>query len=124
MFDYEQGLFSIHDARTKEVLLSDARFGLPSGKAPKNVTFIKTEAVDDALGSGKRIILEVENWHQLRYYNAAKLLFSYTLYENNPALVFGFGLTTPNYFSMRLMGCTPLSGGCLFGGKAIFPPTV
>ena len=122
VFDYKQGLFSIHDAQTNEVLLSKARFGLPSGKAPGSVTLTKTEDVHDTLGTGKRIILEVDNWHQLRYYNAAKLLLSYTLYENNPALVFGFGLKTPNYFSMRLMGCKPLAGGCLFGGKAMEHP--
>lgn len=121
-FDYKQGLFSIHDAQNDEVLLSDARFGLPSGKAPGSVKLMKVEDVKDALGIGKRIILEVENWHLLRYYNSAKLLFSYTLYENSPALVLGFGLNTPNYFSMRLMGSTPLAGGRLFGGRDIERP--
>jgi hypothetical protein len=46
-------------------------------------------------------------------------LFSYTLYDNSPALVFGFGLKTPNYFSMRLRGSEPLAGGRLFGSRDI-----
>ena len=33
------------------------------------------------------------------------------LYENNPALVCGFGLKLPNYISFRLNESTPLAGG-------------
>ncbi len=121
-FDYRKGVFSIHDARDEEVLLSEARFGLPSGNAPGSVKLMKVEEVQDKLGIGKRIILEVEDRNLLRYYTPAKRLFSYTLYENNPALVCGFGLKTPNYLSLRLMGSQPLTGGRLFGGRDIEQP--
>jgi len=121
-FDYKKGVFSVHDAHNEEVLLSGARFGLPSGKAPGSVKLMKVEDVLDALGIGKRIILEVEDRNLLRYYTPAKRLFSYTLYENNPALMFGFGLKTPNYISMRLMESKPLAGGRLFGGRNIDQP--
>ncbi len=126
VFAYEQGGFSIHDARTGEVLLSNARFGLPSGEAPGSVKLMKVEDVQDALGIGKRMILEVEDWNLFRYgsfrasgHRPAQSLFSYTLYENNPALVLGFGLKTPNYISMRLMKSQPLAAGQLFGGRTL-----
>jgi hypothetical protein len=121
-FDYKQGAFSIHDAHNKEVLLSGARFGLPSGETPGSVELMKVEDVRNALGIGKRIILEVEDRNLLRYYTPAKHLFSYTLYENSPALVLGFGLKTPNYISIRLMESKPLAGGCLFAGREIEHP--
>jgi hypothetical protein len=121
-FDYKQGVFSIQDARNNETLLSEARFGLPWGKSPGGVKLMTVEDVQDCLGTGKRIILEVVDRSVLRHYERAQRLFSYTLYENHPALVFGFGLKTPNYFSMHLRESTPLAGARLFGGQAMSQP--
>jgi hypothetical protein len=128
-FDLEQGTFSIQDAKSDEDLLTDARFGLPSGEAPGEVGLLKVEDVRDALGAGKRVIVEVTDWNLLRYgsFNAsgrtpARQLFSYTLYEERPALVLGFGLKTTNYISMRLMGSKPLASGRLFGGREMSRP--
>jgi len=121
-FDYKQGLFSVQDAQNGEVLLADARFALPSGKGPAGVKLMTVEDVQDRLGAGKRLILEVADRSVLRYYERAKRLFSYTLYENTPALVFGFGLKTPNYFSMRLRESEPLAGARLFGGRDMERP--
>ena len=120
VFD-KQGTFSIHDAQSKEALLSDARFALPWGRRG-GVEKMYAEDVRDALGVGKRVILEVSDRNELRYQGAAKRLFSYALYENNPALVCGFGLKTPNYLSLRVMGGRPLAGGRLFGGREMTRP--
>ncbi len=129
VLDLEQGTFSVHDAKSNEELLTDARFGLPSGEAPGDVGLLKVEDVRDALGVGKRVIVEVTDWNLLRYGSfkasgrtPARQLFSYTLYEGQPALVCGFGLKTPNYISMRLMGSKPLAGGQLFGGREMNRP--
>ncbi len=129
VFDLDHGTLSIRDAKTDEELLSDARFGLPSGEPPGEVALLETEEVRDAVGTGKRVILQVTDWNLLRYGSfkssgrtPARRLFSYTLYENRPALVFGFGLKTPNYISMRLMGSKPLAGGRLFGGREMSRP--
>ena len=121
LFD-KQGAFAIYDAQSEEVLLSDARFGLPSGRRG-DVEKMDVEDVQDVLGVGKRVILVVTDRNELRYQAAAKRLFSYALYENNPALVCGFGLELPNYLSLRLMGSRPLAGGRLFGGRDIENPT-
>jgi len=128
VFD-EQGTFSIHDAKTNEALLSGARFGLPSGELPNSVKLLEHEDVQDALGIGKRLVFEIEDWNLLRYGSfrasgapPAPSLFSYTLYENNPALVLGFGLKTHYYISMRLTKSQPLAGGQLFGGAKMDHP--
>jgi hypothetical protein len=120
VFD-EQGAFSIHDAQSKEVLLSDARFGLPWGRRG-GIEKIYVEDVRDAFGVGERVILEVSDRNELRYQGAAKHLFYYALYEHNPALVCGFGLKTPNYLSLRLRQSRPLAGGRLFGGRELKQP--
>jgi hypothetical protein len=128
-FDFETGGFSISDAATGDALLSEARFGLPSGEAPGEVKVLGTEDVRDPLGSGKRLLVEVQDSNLLRYSSVkhgsadpARQLFSYTLYEGSPALVFGFGLRTHHYISMRLMGARPLAGGRLFGGRELKNP--
>ena len=116
-----QGGFSIHDATSDEVLLSDARFALPHGKRG-TVVQMYAEDIKDALGVGKRLTLEVADFNELGYQGRpnrayAYLLYTYALYENNPALVCGFGVKMPNYLSFRLMESTPLGGGRFFDGK-------
>jgi len=129
VFDYELGAFSIRDVESREALLTNARFGLPSGEMPESIKLLKTEDVQDDLGTGKRLTIEVQDWNLLRYgsfqasgKSPAQHLFTYTLYEKSPALVFGFGLKTHNYISMRLMKSQPLAEGRLFGGLDMTEP--
>lgn len=122
----EEGGFSIHDAKSKAPLLSDSRFWLPRGKRGK-VVRMSAEEVEDALGLGRRVVLEVADFNELGYWGRAgriyaNRIYTYALYEDNPALVCGFGLKMPSYLSLRLMESTPLAGGRLFGGKEIKEP--
>ncbi|MEO2008822.1 MAG: sialate O-acetylesterase [Pirellulaceae bacterium] len=122
----DDGGFSIRDAKTKLPLLLDSRFWLPRGK-PGKVVELSAEEVDDALGKGRRVVLQVADFNDLGYWGRsgriyANRIYTYTLYENNPALVCGFGLKLPSYLSMRLAEGTPLAGGQLFGGKEIKNP--
>ncbi|MCF7954256.1 MAG: hypothetical protein K9M75_00500 [Phycisphaerae bacterium] len=125
VFD-EQGTFSIFDAKSKDTLLSDARYGLPRGRSGK-VVKMYAEDIKDDFGNGKRVMLEVHDFDDLGFRGWGNrpfgyLLYSYSLYENNPALVCGFGVRMPNYFSFRLKESTPLAGGKFFGGKEIKEP--
>jgi hypothetical protein len=125
VFD-EQGSFSIQDAQDGDALLSDARFGLPRDNRGK-VVKMSAQKVSDALGEGKRVTLKVANYDKLGFkgrYNRpyAHLLYTYTLYENRPGLVCGFGVAMPNYFSFRLKEATPLAGGEFFAGQQIKQP--
>ena len=116
-----QGSFTIQDAKTGDVLLSDARFALPWGRTG-NVESITVADLADELGTGKRVTLEVVDNNELDYPNATKQLFTYALYENQPALVCGFGLKTPNFLSLRFRESRPIGGGTLFDGKTIDKP--
>lgn len=126
--DLATGIFTIADAQSQEVLLSKARFALPSGDVPGTITLLKTEEVADALGTGKRVLLAVQDRGHVtfgaRYGRGEPILhlFSYTLYEKSPALVLGFGLKTQNYISTRLLKSQPLAGGELFGGRPLAGP--
>ena len=97
----KDGTFSIQETGSGEILLADARFALPWDRRGV-VDSISTEDIQDELGRGKRVILEVTDSNELRYQAPAKRLFTYALYENHPALVCGFGIKTPNYLSLRL----------------------
>lgn len=127
-FDLQQGLFTVADTQSKEILFANARFALPSGEAPGTITLLKTEDVQDSLGTGKRVILAVQDRGHVtfgsRYGRGEPILhlFSYTLYEKSPALVLGFGLKTQHYISTRLMKSQPLAGGELFGGRPLTSP--
>jgi hypothetical protein len=117
----KDGAFSIKEAASGEVLLSDARFALPWDRRGK-VESISAEEIHDELGRGKRVIVEVTDASELSYPAPAKRWFTYALYENHPALVCGFGIKTPNYLSLRLRDARPLGGGKFFGGKTIEKP--
>jgi hypothetical protein len=116
-----QGFFTIQDAKTGDVLLSNARFALPWGRTG-NVESITVADLTDELGTGKRVTLSVVDSNELRYHRALKQLFTYALYENHPALVCGFGLETPNFLSLRVRESRPLGGGQFFGGRTIEKP--
>jgi hypothetical protein len=116
-----QGTFTVTDARSGAILLGDARFALPWGRVGR-VTAISADDFTDELGPGKRVTLEVVDDSELHYQNGTRMLFTYALHEDHPALVSGFGLKTPNFISLRLREARPLGGGTLFGGQAIGKP--
>jgi hypothetical protein len=70
----KDGTFSIHDAKSGVPLLSNARFWLPRGKRGKVVKRY-AEDVEDALGVGKRMVLEVADFNELGYWG--RLGFSF-----------------------------------------------
>lgn len=117
----KQGAFAISDAKTGESLLAKARFALPWGREGK-VESITVAELNDELGTGRRVTLEVTDDGELSYQKAARQLFTYTLYENHPALVCGFGLRTPNFISLRVREGRPIGQGSFFGGKTIDKP--
>ncbi|MBT8043926.1 MAG: hypothetical protein KJO79_03155, partial [Verrucomicrobiae bacterium] len=113
----------IHDAKTRDALLTNSRFWLPRG-TKGNVVNISSEDVHDVMGKGKRVSLEVNEFDELGIHGqygrtSAKRIYTYTLYEDHPALICGFGLKLPNFLSVRLREATPLSGGQLFDGQKI-----
>lgn len=117
----EDGTFTISDRKNGDALLADSRFALPWAR-PDKVQAITAENLKDELGEGKRVTIEVRETGEMRYRNGATQLFTYTLYQDHPALVCGFGLKTPNYLSLRMHEARPVAGGTLFGGSEIKAP--
>lgn len=127
-FDLEGRSFSVHDSRTGEPLLKNSQIEVQMEKGAE-LAVHREEPVSDALGQGKRIILSIKDYGLYRYAThfrsglPPRRLLSFTLYEDHPALILGFGLLTPNYYSMRLREAEVLGGeGELFGGAKIKHP--
>ncbi len=121
-FDLDERHFSIHDSRTGEPLLAEAEITVGMEKGAKLLVH-RVEQVTDAMGEGTRVVLVLTDYGLFRYAthfrsgNPPQRLFAFTLYEDHPALVMGFGMLMPNYYSMRLQNFEVLSGrGELFGG--------
>ena len=128
-FDLRAGTYAIGDAKTGEPLLSNARIGSSGTDLPTDIEWLSEETVQDQLGRGRRIELAVSDpalfrhsRHGKRWHLPPRRLYSFTLYDDHPAMVLGFGLNTPGYYSMRLTGGTVLSGAALFGGRPIANP--
>lgn len=127
-FDLTNRSFSIHDSQNGAPLLDDAAIKVGMEKGSK-LTVHREEKVSDALGEGKRIILSLTDYGLYRYAThfrsgvPPRRLYSFTLYDEHPAVVMGFGVLMPNYYSMRLQEFEVLSGeGVLFGGVEIENP--
>jgi len=128
VFDLEARSFSIHDSRNGAPLLSDARIKVGMEKGSE-LTVHREEDVSDALGEGRRLILALKDYGLFRYAThfrsgvPPKRLYSFTLYDEHPAIVMGSGVLMPNYYSMRLREFEVLSGeGKIFGGAKIENP--
>jgi hypothetical protein len=122
-FDLEDRTFTIRDTKSGEVLLEEAEIPVRMEEGAELVVH-REEEVADAMGKGKRVVLALTDFGIYRYAThrrrePPRRLFSYTLYDHHPALVLGFGLLTPNYYSMRLRGAEVLAEGELFGGATI-----
>ncbi len=121
-FDEAKGTFTIRDAKGV-VRLADAGVGATS--ALKGAHFSVAEsAVRDVLGSGVRLTFTVRDdsigarwgFYDAGYQHAHSLngpspVFTYTLYDDNPALVASFGMKTPKWYRHRLREATVLRGG-------------
>ncbi len=125
-FDLEAGTYSIQDGSQGESLLTGARIGLASGEGPAKITLLRERALEDELGKGQQVILALADFGLYRHsdHRASRnlppqRLYSFTLYDQHPAVVLGFGLKTPTHYSLRLRGATVVSGGALFEGRTI-----
>ncbi len=127
-FDLASRKFTVTDTRNGEILLEDSPIQALMSEGAE-LTLHRDEEITDALGKGRRVILALSDFRIPR--NAAhfsnralppRRLLTFTLHEDHSALVIGFGLLTPNYYSMRFAEASTLAGGRLFGGRKITEP--
>ncbi|MBO4287950.1 MAG: NPCBM/NEW2 domain-containing protein [Kiritimatiellae bacterium] len=121
-FDVTNGTFTIRDAQGG-VRLANAGVGATGVK--RGAAFkAKTDEVHDAFGHGARITFTVRDdtvgarwgFHAAGYQHPHSKggwepVYTYTLYDDAPALVASFGVNTPVWYRRRLMGATVLRGG-------------
>ena len=125
-FDVTNGTFTIRDAEGR-VRLADAGVGATSVKRGAAFT-AKTDEVNDAFGHGVRITFTVRDdtagarwgFHDAGYAHphskgAWEPVYTYTLYDDSPALIASFGVNTPVWYRRRLMGATVVRGGKWLG---------
>ena len=125
-FNVTNGTFTIRDAEGR-VRLADAGVGATSVKRGAAFT-ATTDEVNDAFGHGARITFTVRDdtagarwgFHAAGYQHphskgAWEPVYTYTLYDDSPALIASFGVNTPVWYRRRLMGATVLRGGKWLG---------
>jgi len=131
-FNVTNGTFTIRDAEGC-VRLADAGVGTTSVK--RGAAFkAATDEVNDAFGHGVRITFTVRDdtvgarwgFHAAGYQHphskgAWEPIYTYTLYDDSPALIASFGVNTPVWYRRRLMGATVLRGGKWLGGGSRTP---
>ncbi len=114
-FNVANGTFTIRDAEGR-VRLADAGVGATSVKRGAAFT-ATTDEVNDAFGHGARITFTVRDdtagarwgFHDAGYAHphskgAWEPVYTYTLYDDSPALIASFGVNTPVWYRRRLMG--------------------
>lgn len=126
-FNVTNGTFTIRDAQG-EVRLEDAGVGATSVK--RGAAFkVTTDEVNDDFGHGARVTFTVRDdtagarwgFHAAGYQHphskgAWEPVYTYTLYDDSPALIASFGVNTPVWYRRRLMGATVVRGGKWLGG--------
>ncbi len=123
-FDFGKCTYRISDVANGKVVLTDA-FMSGNGWVPvpmrnqqmKEWKINHTrEQVTDSFGSGIRVLLY---WECPGNPAIPVYLYSYKIYENNGAIVMGFGMKNNRDISLRLMKTEPLSGAVLYMGCRI-----
>lgn len=116
-FDLAKGSYRVIDGASGDVVLADAGVTV----FPENIDLPQLavelqEEVADVFGKGQRLVLRSCATGFRKTANLARL-YSFTLHEGEPAVVLGFGLKTPQWYSTRLMEAYPMAHGRLFPGK-------
>lgn len=127
--DFTSGSYSLTNPETGETVLADAMIYPEWNKISTSASIESEEDIADELGKGKRLTLAILD--RSKYINSSfaskraatpQRLISFTLYEQRPALVLGFGIKHPKWFKSRLTDASPLSGAQVFPGKKLENP--
>jgi hypothetical protein len=119
-FDLSNGTYSITDKATGQVMVDQAAMTADSWSNTDGMRFSgKEEEVDDALGKGHRLVVEME---QTGNRAIPVYLFSFTVYDGRGSVVMGFGMRNTMSRGARLMKAAPMVNGRLMAGKTLAVP--
>jgi hypothetical protein len=121
-FDLAKSSYTVIDRASGEVVLADAGVTPLADDIEFSPLAVESqEDVTDIFGKGKRLVLRL-NTAGFRSQPDVAHLYSFTLYENEPAIIMGFGMKSPPWHRSRLMEAYPMAHAHLFPGKAIAEP--
>jgi len=113
--------FSVKDNASNEVVIDNAMMAADGWGVNRKMTKWKgwkaTQTladVNDGFGKGKRIVL---TFSDSPFPAAPSYIFSYTLYEDQCAVIMGFGMKNTTGVDLRLMEAGPMVAAELFLGK-------
>jgi hypothetical protein len=122
VFDLTKSSYSVIDRASGEVVLEDAGVTPLADDIDFSPLAVESqEDVADVFGKGKRLLLRLgaKGFHNQP---GVARLYSFTLYENEPAVVMGFGMKSPPWHRSRLMEAWPMAHAKLLPGKKMTDP--
>ena len=122
VFDLAKSSYTVIDRVSGEVVLADAGVTPLADDIDFSPLAVESqEDVADVFGKGKRLILRL-GATGFRTPPEVARLYSFTLYENEPAVIMGFGIKSPPWHRSRLMEAYPMAHGLIFPGKEMIDP--
>jgi hypothetical protein len=119
-FNMSNGTYTITDKSTGQLVVDQAGVGADSWGNTDGMLFTwKQEEVNDALGHGRRLVVEME---QQGNRAIPVYLFSFALYDGRGGVFMGFGMRNTMQQGARMMKASPMMHGRLLAGKALAEP--
>ncbi len=118
-FDLQTGTYNGVDVKENKIIFTNAHFNLDAGgygwDLPKYTYRWSQNPVSDSLGKGVKLIIE---HHPTEGYYLPHTL-EINLYDGLPYAVFGFSVTNPNDYAVRIRQVKLLDKGKLFPNEKI-----
>ena len=119
-FNMSSGMYTITDMASGQLIIDQAGVGADSWGNTDGMRFTwKQEEVNDALGHGRRLVVEME---QQGNRAIPVYLFSFALYDGRGGVFMGFGMRNTMQHGARLMRAAPMLHGRLLEGKSLTGP--
>jgi len=119
-FNMSNGMYTITDKATGQLMVDQAAVAADLWGSDDGMRFTwKQEEVNDALGHGRRLVVEME---QQGNRAIPVYLFSFALYDGRGGVFMGFGMRNTMQQGARLMKAAPMVHGRLLAGKPLAEP--
>ena len=119
-FNMSNGMYTITDMASGQLIIDLAGVGADSWGNTDGMRFTwKQEEINDALGHGRRLVVEME---QQGNRAIPVYLFSFALYDGRGGVFMGFGMRNTMQQGARLMRVAPMLHGRLLEGKSLIGP--
>jgi len=119
-FNMFNGMYTITDKATGQLMVDQAAVAADLWGSDDGMRFTwKQEEVNDVLGHGRRLMVEME---QQGNRAIPVYLFSFALYDGRGGVFMGFGMRNTMQQGARLMKAAPMVHGRLLAGKPLAEP--